>query len=699
VDAFKVGVDVGGTFTDFVLLDHQTGQIHLHKELTTPGDPAEAIISGLLALFDLCGVRGDALTYLVHGTTLVANAIIERKGARTALLTTRGVRDILQIGREVRYDINDRLLLRPEPLVSRAYRVEVDERLLPSGDALVPLDVEQVRAAVRQLLADGVESLAVVFLHAYRSAEHEQKVRALVESEFPGLFLSLSSEVAPEIREYERTSTTCANAYVQPIVLRYLRNFRRRLEEFGYRRDIFLMLSDGSIATDVTAGHIPIRLVESGPAGGVLGAKLQGSQWDRRPNLLSFDMGGTTAKLSVIDDGVPHRSVAMEVAQVSRSKRGSGIPLMVPAIEMIEIGAGGGSIAWVDRMGLLKVGPSSAGANPGPACYGRGGREPTVTDACLVLGYIDPDHFLGGRMRLDAGLAKQAIAGLTDRLGLRDPVLVASGIYEVVSQNMANAARVYLSELGRDARRYTMVAFGGAGPMFATKLARTLKLRRLLIPKSAGAFSALGFLSAPVAFEQARTHLAELGRVNWMEVRRIFDDLRDAALRILGEARIPSTRIRHLPWLEMRYRGQKYQIDVPVDVQALVPGCGDEILRRFVRRYKSLYKRVLDQTDVEIISCRLRSQGPVPTVKLVPPLANEGQGEAAKKANQCRRPAYFAEMGGLVECMVYDWQALWPGDNFAGPAIVEETNSTVVLGPGCAVRVDETLGIRVELDS
>src|SRR5213596_3060615 len=506
----RLGVDIGGTFTDLVLIDEATGRTRVGKVLTNPKDVAHDVEEGIHALLDEAGVRPDEVRAVVHGTTLATNALIERKGARTALLTTEGFRDALEIGREGRYDMYDLFIDPPPPLVPRHLRREVPERLLADGSIARALD---------ELAKDGVEALAICLLHAYVNPAHESRLAALAREAIPEVFVACSSEVVPEIREYDRTSTTCANAYVAPLMARYLEDLERRLTGLGIPGQLYIMQSSGGIALPPFARRLPVRLVESGPAAGALAAA-QAARERREPRLLSFDMGGTTAKACVIDDGVPLVGREFEVARADRFKKGSGLPIRVPVIELIEIGAGGGSIARVDRMGLLKVGPDSAGADPGPACYTLGGRHPTVTDADLLLGYLDAEFFLGGRMRLDREAARRSVEEHVARpLGL-DVTGAAWGIHRLVNENMAAAARIHGIERGRDLRQYPLFAFGGAGPVHCWQVAKILKVPRILIPFGAGAMSAYGLLAAPLAFDFVRTGQERLDRADWPAIDR-----------------------------------------------------------------------------------------------------------------------------------------------------------------------------------
>src|SRR5437867_6241127 len=534
----RLGVDIGGTFTDLVVIDETTATAHVGKVLTNPKDVAHGVEEGIHALLDEAGVSSGEVRAVVHGTTLATNALIEKKGARTALLTTEGFRDALEIGREGRYDMYDLFIDPPPPLVPRHLRREVPERLLADGSIARALDEVAARRALAELAKDGVEALAICLLHAYVNPAHESRLAALAREAIPEVFVACSSEVVPEIREYDRNSTTCANAYVAPLMARYLEDLQRRLTGLGIPGQLYIMQSSGGIALPPFARRLPVRLVESGPAAGALAAA-QAARERREPRLLSFDMGGTTAKACVIDDGEPLLAREFEVARADRFKKGSGLPIRVPCIELIEIGAGGGSLARVDRMGLLKVGPDSAGADPGPACYAQGGKVPTVTDADLLLGYLDPGFFLGGRMRLDVDAAKQAVEATVARpmgLTLTD---AAWGIHRVVNENMAGAARVHGIERGKDLRAYPRFAFGGAGPGHAWHVGRILKVPRVLVPVGAGALSAYGLLAAPLAFDFVRTATQRLDAADWTQINALFGEMETEGRRILRGADVP----------------------------------------------------------------------------------------------------------------------------------------------------------------
>jgi N-methylhydantoinase A len=681
---YRAGVDIGGTFTDLLLLDDHSGEMIIGKILTTPGDPSVAVIQGLQALLAERQLDAAMVTSTIHGTTLITNAIIERKGAKTGLITTQGFRDALEIGREKRYDIYDIFLENPQPLVPRALRREVAERLDETGRVLVPLNRMEVFDVVQELRRDGVEALAVVLLHSFRNPLHERIIREVVESEFPSLTLSLSSDVMPEIREFERSSTTVANVYVKPIARGYLNKLRADVQQLGFRGDLYIMLSNGGITTCETASEYPIRLIESGPAAGALAAGFY-SQLKALEHVISFDMGGTTAKICVIDQGQPMVTTEFEVARVYRFKKGSGLPVKVPVIEMIEIGAGGGSIARIDALGLLKVGPDSAGADPGPACYGLGGSEPTVTDADLVLGYLDPDYFLGGKMRLDRARAEEAIRKhVAEPLGV-DLTRAAWGMHHVVNENMANAARIHLVERGRDQRRYSLIAFGGAGPVHAYRVAETLKLQHIICPAAAGVTSAFGFLVAPMAFDFVQTYLTTLRGIDFTHLNSIFEEMETRGRALLRQAGVPDAALMVRRSADMRYLHQGFEINVPVPNGWLSPADLSRLQADFDQAYERLYKRLNPDVDVEALNWRVIVAGPRPTIQVQQADDQPVPSAATRKGE---RPAYFPEASGYIDCAVYDRYQLAPGMVLRGPAIIEERESTIVVGPGARVEVD-----------
>jgi N-methylhydantoinase A len=691
-ERIRIGVDVGGTFTDFVLVDEGRDLIYTGKRLTTSDDPSVAILEGIARLMTESGTDASAVHSIVHGTTLVANTIIERTGAKIGLITTRGVRDTLEMGREIRYDLYDLFLEAPPTLAPRHLRLEVDERIAPDGSVLLPFDADAFRAAARELIEEQqVEAIAVCFMHAYRNPGHERRARAILIEEFGAVPFTISSEVAPEIREFERTSTTCANAYVQPLMQRYLERLEAELRAQGHAGTLYIMLSGGGITTVRAARAWPIRLIESGPAAGAMAASFYSSLTGSE-NLISFDMGGTTAKMCLIDGGRPDRKHDFEAGRVRRFQKGSGLPLKVSVVDMIEIGAGGGSLANVDAMGLLKVGPRSAGSMPGPVCYGLGGMEPAVTDADLYLGYLNPDYFLGGEMQLDMATVTRAIEEkIAKPLGL-STLQAAVGIHNIVNENMAAATRMHLAEKGRDPRRYDMIAFGGAGPVHAYGLAQLLKLKRLIVPLGAGVTSALGFLVAAPAIDYVRSYVSRLEQLDWLHLNSLFMEMETAARTLLIDTGARPEEISMTRMADMRHVGQGFEIAVPIPEGPLDEGALPLFRDAFFDAYQRLFERTVRDVAIEAMSWRLTATAPVPNIKL----NFGGQPIGARDALKGSRPVYFQETG-FADCQVYDRYALRRGDSFTGPAVIEERESTTVVGPGATIRVDTHLNLICEL--
>jgi len=686
---YRLGFDIGGTFTDFVLLDPQDGSIQVHKTLTTYPDPSVGSLSGTQELLGAAGLTMADLDTTVHGTTLVTNAIIERRGAKLALITTQGFRDILAMGKEQRYDVYDLFLPFPAPLVNRSWRKEIHERIDAKGAVLVPVDLDEVRATVRELVAEGVESVAVCLLHAYRNPVHERAVKELLAAEFPGLYVSISSEVVPEIREYERTVTCAANAYVQPLVHSYVSRLESALASGDYQGRFYLMQSSGGTASPAMAREFPIRLLESGPAAGALVTAFYGKLL-RRDDLLSFDMGGTTAKACLIQGGKPDVAPYLEAGRVHRFKKGSGLPIKAPVIDLIEIGAGGGSIARIDQLGLLKVGPESAASLPGPACYGLGGTDPTVTDANLVLGYLNPGYFLGGRMRLDREQAKAAIRKVAEPLGL-DETQAAWGIYNIVSENMAAAARVHIVEKGQDPRRFAMVAFGGAGPAHACQVARILGQHEVIAPLAAGALSALGFLVAPISFDFAISNPMTLDRVDWESLNATFAEMEERGRAMLVQAGVAPSEVVMVRTADMRLLGQVHEIKVAVPGGTLGPRHVTDLQEAFRQEYVRLYSALPENISIQALSWRVVAAGNLPNVVL-----RTGTQIANTEPRKGTRPAYFPETG-YVQTPIYDRYALAPGAVIQGPAIFEERESTCIIGPGDVGTIDHYLNLVVTI--
>jgi N-methylhydantoinase A len=667
----RLGVDIGGTFTDVAL--EAGGRRYSAKILTTPEAPERAVLEAIGTVLGEASLAPADLSIIIHGTTLATNAIIERKGANTALLTTEGFRDTIEIRHENRFEQYDVNIDLPPPLVPRRLRFPVKERIDARGRVLVPLDETGVASLADRLVAAGVQSVAIGFLHSFTNPAHERRAGEILAARLPGIAITLSSDVSPEMREYERFSTACANAYVQPLIGRYLADLEAMLRREGFVCPLFLMLSGGGLTSVETAMRFPVRLVESGPAGGAVFAAEIARQC-RLDRVLSYDMGGTTAKICLIDDLKPQTNRAFEVGRIYRFKKGSGLPLRIPVIEMVEIGAGGGSIARVDRLKRITVGPDSAGADPGPACYGRGGGAATVTDADLLLGRIDPAGFSGGRMALDRGAAETAIRQeVAEPLGLAVE-LAALGISEIVDENMANAARVHAIESGEDARGRTLVAFGGAAPLHAARMAEKLGLDRVLVPSYAGVGSAVGFLRAPIAYEIVRSALQRLGEFDVAAANALYAAMRAESEPIVrrGAGAQPLTETRSV---FMRYRGQGHEISVPLPTRTYREEDAGFLRDAFENEYRHLYSRVIPGVEVEILSWVLLLAAPVTgeTVTALPSPA-----PYSPEPLQFRS-VFDPEIGEFIDVAIHERRGLNPGALIPGPAvIVEDETSTVV---------------------
>ena len=678
--AIRLGVDIGGTFTDVAL---EVGdRRYTAKGLTTARAPEAGVLAIVRAIIGEAGIKPGDVQLIIHGTTLATNALIERKGARTALLTTEGFRDVLEIRHENRFEQYDLNIDLPPPLVPRRLRLPVRERIDAQGNVLVPLDEASVTRALDLIAAQNIEALAVGFLHSFTNPEHELRVGEAVARRLPNVAVSLSSEVSPEMREYERFSTACANAYLQPLIGSYLGKLARELEQSGFRCPMLLMTSGGGITTVETAIRFPVRLVESGPAGGAIFAACIARQHGL-DHVVSFDMGGTTAKICFIDQGRPQTARAFEVARVYRFTKGSGLPLRIPVIEMVEIGAGGGSIAAIDSLGRIAVGPQSAGSEPGPVCYGRGGSEPTVTDADLVLGRIDPATFSGGKMRLDVSAAQGAVA---ERIGAKLDLgaeHAALGISEMVDENMANAARVHAIESGKDVRPRTLIAFGGAAPLHAARVAEKLGISRVLIPANAGVGSAVGLLRAPVAYEVVRGRLMRLSSFEPENANRLLADMRAEAEAIVrrGAGAVPLAERRAA---FMRYRGQGHEIAVELPVRAFNSADRAAITALFEDAYRRLYSRPIPGVDIEILSWVVTVSAPTQgeLASVMPVRASEAQTHA-------RRPLFDPQAGEFQNVPIYWRGDLTAGAKIAGPAVIAEDDTSTVVSPLFEAQVDK----------
>ncbi len=690
-----MSVDVGGTFTDFVLFDAQSGTISkFHKVLTDSERPARAVVQGWREILDMAGATSSDVEYAVHSTTIVTNAIVERRGVKTALLTTKGFRDVLEIGIEQLYDIYNLFAPYPEPLIPRELRLEVDERVTRDGDVVEPLDEQGVRNMVDALAAEGVQSIAVSLIHAYRNPEHERRIGQIIQETHPEITVSLSSRVAPLIGEYERTSTVAADAYVKPLLRRYITDLQGQLRELGFERELYMMLSSGGISTADAAIEYPIRLLESGPAAGAFAASYYG-RLTGHAHVLSLDMGGTTAKACLVENGTPGVAHMLEADRVHRFKPGSGLPIMAPTIDLIEIGAGGGSIAHLNDLGLLNVGPQSAESNPGPACYGLGGERPTVTDANVTLGYLDPGYFLGGRMTLQPEKAQNAIERhVAERLHV-DLIESAAGIHAVVNENMAQAARTHLIERNRDPRDTAIVAFGGAGPAHAVEVARILGISRVIVPFGAGVASAIGALTAPMSLPFARSYMTLLHQCDWEIVRGLYDEMRrEAADAFAGIAQASDVRYRMAA--DMRFAGQYHElrIDLP-DGSDNTRAVGD-IEAAFRAGYTEVYGRAPSNLTPEVLNWHLIAELPRSTFDLAGQEQRQGVASGALKGE---RPVYFTRPDrGFQPTPVYDRYRLDPGMRFDGPSIIEEQEATIVVPPGCNVIIDQYRNVIVALN-
>jgi N-methylhydantoinase A len=679
----RIGVDTGGTFTDVALVDDEGARVHTAKVLTTPDDPSVGVLAGTEEVLAAAGIALSEVDQLVHGTTLASNVVLERKGRGIALLTTEGFRDVLLIGRQKRYDIYDLQIRKPAPLVRRRDILEVRERMRADGTVETPLDAEAMRLVARRLAERGVRSVAICFLNSYANGAHEREARAILAEETPEIMVSLSTEVAPQWREYERTSTTVVNAYVAPTMHDYLLALRDAFRDRGLAHDYLVMQSNGGAAAAETARRFPVRLIESGPAAGVIMAAGIGRE-RAEDHVVSFDMGGTTAKLSHIAAGTPRIADAFEVDRVGLKPR-SGLPLSIPAVDLVEIGAGGGSIARVSSMGLVAVGPDSAGSVPGPICYGRGGGEPTVTDADLVLGYLDPGFFAGGSMALDldaahAGLQRQ-VAG---PLGLAVSE-AAWAVHELVNTNMIAAARTASVERGVDPRRAALVATGGAGPVHAARLAKGLGIARTIVPVNAGVASAFGLLAGDVKFDTVRTSPVAVAEGIASTANELYAQLRELVVEMardaVGEARADACLLSRAA--DVRYVGQGYEVRVPLPDRPLDEDDAALIAASFRDAYEALYGRSDGTERVEVVNWRLEAR--VPTGALPAP-SLDGRAGSAEKGS---RHAYFPEAGGYVECPVYDRYRLASGDAVAGPALIEERESTTVVLPDQVANVHD----------
>lgn len=677
--ATRLAIDIGGTFTD-VALEIESAR-YSTKVLTTHKHPEEGLLAGVDAVLALAGTKPSQVDSIVHGTTLATNTLIERKGAKVALLCTSGFRDTLEMAHEDRFEQYDVFMRRPAPLVPRHLRFDVPERVAADGQVLVALDDRRVAELAQELQSLAVDSVAVTLLHSYVNPEHEQRIRDVLHEASPGLAISLSSEVCPEIREYERMSTTAANAYVQPLIRAYLTTLEEKLKRKGFRCAPLMIMSSGTIATLDTACRFPIRIVESGPAGGAIFAAGLAAEHGKRA-VLSFDMGGTTAKMCFIDEFTPQFSASFEVAREYRFQKGSGMPLKIPAIEMVEIGAGGGSIGAISRLGVIAVGPQSAGSEPGPACYGRGGTAPTVTDADVALGRIEPEGFAGGRMMLDTTAAQRALhIAIGEGLGM-SAAEAAAAVSELVDENMANAARIHAAESGKDVMTRTMIAFGGAAPLHAARVAEKLGIDEIIIPAGAGVGSAIGFLRARIAYEVTRTRYMDLRQFDALEVNRLFSEMRQQAETIVRLG-APDAELEEQRIAFMRYRGQGHELAVHLPIMAYTSKEERVLIDAFETRYRSLYGRTIPALVPEVVSWSLTLGA-----RRNPQRPTEEDDRAREVRSTAKsRMVYEPQTGEEIRYSVYRREGLARGDAVRGPALICEDETTTVVSSGYDARV------------
>ena len=692
---WRLGIDIGGTFTDFALLDQAGQKLAIHKQLTTPLDPSAAVIDGIQEILKKNNVPISDVSVIAHGTTLVTNAVIERKGVLTGMLVTSGFEDILDTGMEQRYELFDLRITYPEPIVPRNLRKGISERIHFNGDIETEIDMKQVLGATQELVEIyNVKALAVCFLHSYVNSSHESAVVKFLQNQFPDLYISASSEVYPNMREFERWTTTAINAYTRPMTDHYLQKLEGDLKELGFDGQLYIMTSSGGMLSPITARRFPVRLLESGPAAGMLMSAVQGKALEL-PNILSFDLGGTTAKGALVRDYKPLKSEQMEVDRVNEARKGSGFPLRIPVLDMIEIGSGGGSIAGIDDRGLLKVGPRSAGANPGPACYGKDGGYAALTDANLLLGYLDPDFFLGGEMKLDKGASEIAIDKNVG-LPLSLSTLRASwGIHDSASEDIARAFRIHAAERGFDYRNATMVAFGGSGPLHAMGVAEKLKIPRVVFPIGAGVYSALGLLASPLSFELSRSRRVIVDDIDLKIFSSLFEALADETTNSLREAGVPNNEIHISRQIEARYFGQTHEIEVYLPQDQSIDDTFYDLRKLFEKRYSEVYSFAVIDAPIEIINWKVIALGPEPDFKMGYTIDSE-KNTQLDLAIKGTREVYF-EKGGFQETPIYDRYLLTEGMKILGPALVEERESTCLITVGSKAFIDPVLNIIAEL--
>ena len=688
VTSYRLGIDIGGTFTDGALVDEASGELTMIKVLTSAPNPAQGFMEAVERALASKGIAPAQVNLLVHATTIATNAIIEGKIAKLGLITTKGFRDVLEIGYQIRPRLYDLFQAKPKPLVPRRWCYGVSERLDARGKVLEPLDEQELRAAVLAMKAGGREALVISFLHSYLNPRHELRAEEIAREAFPAAHLSVSARISPEFREFPRTSTAAVNAAVMPTVSRYVGDLREKLAARGLHTPFYIMQSNGGVMSAEAACARPVYMLESGPAAGVIFASTQGSAAGIG-NIISFDMGGTTAKVGMVIDGTPRLSGEYEVGSQAHSPigegKGSGYPVRTAVIDLVEVGAGGGSQAWIDGGGALRVGPQSAGAEPGPACYGRGGNQPTITDANLMLGRLNPDYFLGGELALDPGAATEAVRGkLASPLGL-SPLRAAHGVVEVANAGMVAALRLVSVQRGYDPRDFTLVAFGGAGPLHANALAKALEIPTVLIPASPGVASAIGLLRTDIRHEFAATRRGLLEESDPAELGAIFADFEQQATALLSGERERWESVHLLRTVDLRYRGQSHELRIN-----LPPGnlSGEDLQRlreHFAAAHEKAYGYAAHEDAVELVNLRLAGIGKLPGLPHQPSRASSGGTQNAIKG---KRQMWFDDSEGALEGTIIDRYRLGTGDQVGGPAVIEEMDSATVVLPGYIAQVD-----------
>lgn len=687
---FSLGIDIGGTFTDLVLYNHESGQVFSHKELTTPQDPARGVMTGIKILLNRENISGGQIFRVVHATTLFTNALIERKGVKTGLITTAGFRDTLEMRREHKYDLYDLFIELPRPLIPREYRYEADERVLFDGKVDTPLSSESILTAGAKLIAEGIQAVAICFLHSYINAEHEIEARRILKNHFPDLYVSISSEVCPQIREYERTSTTAANAYVQPIADQYLASMEVELKELEINCPLLLMLSNGGLTHVNEARKFPVQLLESGPAAGAIAAAYF-SQRSGISDVLAFDMGGTTAKLSIVESNKPLIAYSFEAGREKRFAQGSGLPINVSAVELIEIGAGGGSIAHIDSIGLLKVGPLSAGSQPGPACYGRGGSLPTVTDANLLLGHLNGDSFAGGTMILHRDTASKSIAPLQAQISL-DVDRVSRGILDIVNENMAAAAKVHVAERGFSAPHFSLLITGGGGPLHGCEVARRLGIKQIICPPGAGVASALGLLIAPARVDRVSTLARRLSATSIGELEALYVKLEEEASAVIKETLPHSTQFRLERRADIRFYGQGFELIIDLPEGPFDSNTPTLIASAFATSYKKIFGQVPPVQEIELINLRVSAIEDKVNRHLSLELGNQKW-----KATQSKRELSIGSNCERVIAPVLTREEM-SDKEFTGPLIIEDASSTFIIPRNARAWCDQVGNLIVELN-